>query len=78
MKALSPTSTPPEITTWEVMKQLAPMRAWWPMWLPLQRVTLSPTTTKGCTVLSSRMKQFSPGLKPGQTLALLLTYVARR
>jgi len=29
-KALSPICTPPEITTCEVMKQFAPMRAWWP------------------------------------------------
>ena len=31
------------------------------MWLPLQSVTLLPIFTKGWTVLSSRMKQLSPG-----------------
>ena len=31
------------------------------MWLPLHIVTLLPMVTNGWMVLSSRMKQFSPG-----------------
>ena len=60
-KQWRPIRTWPETTTCELMKQWSSITESWPMWLPLQRVTLLPMRTKGWTVLSSRMKQLSPG-----------------
>jgi hypothetical protein len=43
------------------------------MWLPLHITTLLPIWTNGWMVLSSKMKQFWPHVKPGHVVARELT-----